>query len=196
VTTDDPGTGRPSAHLGDALSALLDGELGDAEAVAVRAHLATCSMCETELAEIGEARSWLRDLPPVEPPADFVERVSAGSVPERSAGSVPERSAGSVPERNAGSVPERSAGPPASSQDATVTPIGEAPGRRRQWRAGVAAMSACAAVTIVVLGMAAPRDPPASPPLGRFIVAHEAEVGVGDPVSELATAVVPLGFQR
>jgi len=172
VTTDDPGTGTPSAHLGDALSALLDGELGDAEAVAVRAHLATCSMCETELAEIGEARSWLRDLPPVEPPADFVERVSAGS------------------------VPERNAGPPASSQDATVTPIGEAPGRRRQWRAGVAAMSACAAVTIVVLGMAAPRDPPASPPLGRFIVAHEAEVGVGDPVSELATAVVPLGFRR
>ncbi len=164
MTTDDPGTGTPSAHLGDALSALLDGELGDADAVAARAHLATCSMCETELAEIGEARSWLRDLPPVEPPADFVEQLVVTS--------------------------------PSPGPDATVTPIGEAPGRRRQWRAGVAAMSACAAVTIIVLGMAAPRDPPASPPLGRFIVAHETEVGVGDPVSELATAVVPLGFQR
>jgi len=164
VTTDDPRAATPSAHLGDALSALLDGELGDADAAAARAHLATCSTCEAELAATGQARSWLRGLSPVEPPTDFFERLIAN--------------------------------PPTTSRDATVTPIGEAPSQRRRWRAGVAAMSACAAVTVVVLGMAAPRDPPASPPLGRFIVAHETEVGVGDPVSELATAVVPLGFQR
>ncbi len=164
MTTDDPRAGTPSGHLGDALSALLDGELGDAAAAAARAHLATCSMCETELAEIDQARSWLRDLPPVEPPADFVEHLIAAS--------------------------------PSPSPDATVTPIGEAPSRRRQWRVGVAAMSACAAVTVAILSVTAPRDPPASPPLGRFIVAHETEVGVGDPVSELATAVVPSGFQR
>ncbi len=174
MTPDDPRAG-PSAHLGDALSALLDGELSDADTAEARAHLAACPTCEAELGAIGQARTWLRGLPPVEPPADFFERLIAGSVPERSAGSVPERSAG---------------------HEATVTPLSGAPSQRRRWRAGVAAMSACAAVTVVVLSVAAPHDPPTSPPLGRFIVAHETEVGVGDPVSELATAVVPVGFQR
>ncbi len=197
MTADDPRAGTPAPHPGDALSALLDGELGDVDAAAARHHLAGCPTCEAELAVTSQARSSLRGLPPVEPPAGFIEGLIAGSVPERNAGSVPERNAGSVPERNAGSVPERNAGSvSSSSHDATVTPIGEAPSQRRRWRAGVAAMSACAAVTVVVLGVAAPHDPPASPPLGRFIVAHETEVGAGDPVSELATAVVPVGFQR
>jgi len=178
VTPDDPRAG-PSAHLGDALSALLDGELSDADTAAARAHLATCPTCEAELGAIDQARTWLRGLPPIEPPADFSERLIAA------------QSAGSVPERSAGSVPERSAG-----HEATVTPLSEAPSQRRRWRAGVAAMSACAAVTVAVLSVASPHDPPTSPPLGRFIAAHETEGGVGDPVSELATAVVPVGFQR
>lgn len=57
-------------------------------------------------------------------------------------------------------------------------------------------MSACAAATLVVLGIVAPHEPSTSPPLGRYIAAHESEVGAGDPVSELATAVVPAGFSR
>lgn len=58
-------------HPGDALSALVDGELSSAEAVAVRAHLAGCPECSAELDGVSEARAWVRGLPPVEPPAAF-----------------------------------------------------------------------------------------------------------------------------
>ena len=64
-------------HLGDALSALLDGELTSRAADGARAHLAACQACSDELAAVGEARAWVRSLPPVEPPADFYERLRA-----------------------------------------------------------------------------------------------------------------------
>jgi len=173
VTADDP---RAPGHLGDALSALLDGELDDAAAEAARAHLAGCQACETERAAIGQARSWLRGLPPVEPPTDLYERLLAASP--------------------ADTPPDAVAASSSPHHEATVTSLADARRHRHRWRAGVAAMSACAAVTLVVLGIAAPHEPSTSPPLGRFIAAHESEVGVGDPVSELATAVVPAGFSR
>ena len=71
---------RDRGHLGAALSALLDGELTGRAADEARAHLGTCRACSDELAAVGDARSWIRSLPPVEPPADFYERLRAGSV--------------------------------------------------------------------------------------------------------------------
>ena len=71
-------TGDARRHLGDALSALLDGELTGRAADEARAHLATCRACSDELAAVGEARSWVRSLPPVEPPADFYQRLRTG----------------------------------------------------------------------------------------------------------------------
>ena len=65
-------------HLGDALSALLDGELTGRAADDARAHLAVCGVCSEELAAVGQARSWVRALPPVEPPAEFYERLRSG----------------------------------------------------------------------------------------------------------------------
>lgn len=63
------------SHLGDALSALLDGELPVAQADQARAHLATCPTCAHELAAVTQARAWVRALPPVEPPFGFYERM-------------------------------------------------------------------------------------------------------------------------
>ena len=69
-------------HLGDLLSGLLDGELpADIEASA-RAHLAACPACTSEMEDVRTARSWLRALPPVEPPAGFYERVLRDEPPE------------------------------------------------------------------------------------------------------------------
>ena len=68
-----PGDG----HLGDGLSALLDGELTGPATEAARVHLAACPACSEELAVVAQARSWLRSLPPVEPPAAFYERATA-----------------------------------------------------------------------------------------------------------------------
>lgn len=59
-------------HAGDALSALLDGQLSAAEAAAVRAHVATCAVCEGELDDVRAARRLVRSLPAQEPPPGFL----------------------------------------------------------------------------------------------------------------------------
>jgi len=64
-----------SAHLGDALSALLDGELTPSQEAAARAHVAGCPACAHELLAVTQARSWVRALPPVEPPFGLFERM-------------------------------------------------------------------------------------------------------------------------
>lgn len=69
----------PSAHLGDLVSALLDGELAAPQEAGARTHLAGCPDCTRELAAVGQARSWVRGLPQVDPPFGFYERI----VPDR-----------------------------------------------------------------------------------------------------------------
>ena len=54
-------------HLGEALSALADGQLDPAEEVAAAGHLAGCGACATELAAAQAIRALVRGLPPVEP---------------------------------------------------------------------------------------------------------------------------------
>ncbi|HEV2760844.1 MAG TPA: zf-HC2 domain-containing protein [Acidimicrobiales bacterium] len=62
-------------HLGDALSALLDGELPSTQERAARAHIADCPDCAHELLAVTEARTWVRALPLVEPPFGLYERM-------------------------------------------------------------------------------------------------------------------------
>jgi anti-sigma factor RsiW len=69
-----PGRGD---HLGDRLSGLIDGELDEAEAEDARRHLAGCPGCSGELQAVTEARSWLRQLPAVEPPVELRQRLLA-----------------------------------------------------------------------------------------------------------------------
>lgn len=72
-----PPGGGPG-HLGDHLSALLDGELAEPDADEARRHLAACPTCTAELGEVGQARSWVRHLPLVAPPPGFLEQLLAG----------------------------------------------------------------------------------------------------------------------
>ncbi|MBW3576324.1 MAG: zf-HC2 domain-containing protein [Actinobacteria bacterium] len=58
-------------HEEERLSALLDDELDDDEALAVTRHVARCQRCERELTAIRLARLALRALPAVEPPAEL-----------------------------------------------------------------------------------------------------------------------------
>lgn len=60
---------------GDALSALVDGELPPAEAAAVRAHAATCTTCRDELSALEGVRALVRSLPALDLPPGVVERV-------------------------------------------------------------------------------------------------------------------------
>lgn len=50
------------SHLGDRLSALVDGELDGAELDRAHAHLATCEQCRTEAAELRTLKQKLRTL--------------------------------------------------------------------------------------------------------------------------------------
>ena len=50
------------SHLGDRLSALVDGELGAAERDRAHAHLASCEQCRAEAAELRALKRKLRGL--------------------------------------------------------------------------------------------------------------------------------------
>jgi anti-sigma factor RsiW len=63
-----------TAHAGDALSALLDGELSAADEADVRGHLAGCEQCRAELATTERMRTLVRELPELELPSIVVER--------------------------------------------------------------------------------------------------------------------------
>lgn len=55
------------SHLGDRLSALVDGELSGAELDRAHAHLAGCEQCRTEAAELRQLKQKLRELMTHEP---------------------------------------------------------------------------------------------------------------------------------
>lgn len=72
------------------LSAYIDRELGGAEMLQVRAHLAGCDACRREHAELTEMKSLLVRMPAVAPRGEFVRatvrRLHATPVPERRRG--------------------------------------------------------------------------------------------------------------
>jgi len=64
-----------SEHLGELISAHLDGELTVEESVAFDEHLATCAECRAELEATRVVRNALRGAPAVDPPFGFYERM-------------------------------------------------------------------------------------------------------------------------
>jgi hypothetical protein len=84
-----------SGHEGERLSAYLDGELGPTERSAVQAHLGTCTLCRSRLAELAALDEAARAHPLPAPPAGYFDslpgRVRAaleaeGAVARRSRG--------------------------------------------------------------------------------------------------------------
>ena len=70
----------PGDHLGEQLSAYLDGELATLEMPVVSAHLDTCSECRRDLAELDKSRIAVRALPGLEPPAFLTCIVIRGKI--------------------------------------------------------------------------------------------------------------------
>lgn len=72
---------RSERHEDERLSAFLDDELSDDEALVVTRHLARCDDCVAELDGIRRARAALRRLPNLEPPpALFVDAAFTAAV--------------------------------------------------------------------------------------------------------------------
>jgi hypothetical protein len=65
----------PTPDPSELLSAYLDGELTPEEEAAVRDLLADSPERQAELADLDEARTWVRGLGPVEPPEGFLDQV-------------------------------------------------------------------------------------------------------------------------
>lgn len=61
------------SHLGELLSAYLDGEVSPAERTRVTSHIADCSLCQAELADLHSARSALRSLPMLDLPDGLID---------------------------------------------------------------------------------------------------------------------------
>jgi anti-sigma factor RsiW len=156
-----------SRHLGDALSALLDGELAPPQADAARAHVVSCPECAGELEAVSQARTWVRALPPVEPPFGFYDRMLAARGPITVAAPV-------------------LLSPP--------VPLRAALSLRR--RAALAAFGAAAAA-VTVLSVGSPQQSPVVPSVPHLVGAHATSASVNaDLVSKVAPMAVPGSFRR
>lgn len=62
-------------HLGDVVSALVDGELDPDEAAGAERHLRSCPACAAEVRSTEAVRALVRSLPAVEPPVPLVPLV-------------------------------------------------------------------------------------------------------------------------
>lgn len=69
------GDGTGGSHLGDLLSALVDGELTPAEEAEARRHLDGCAECTEELVATQATADLVRGLPAVDPRFGFYERM-------------------------------------------------------------------------------------------------------------------------
>lgn len=69
-------------HADDRLSAFLDDELTERDSLEVTRHLAACDRCLGELDDIRSARSALRGLPNLDPPATMFSDVVTAAVVE------------------------------------------------------------------------------------------------------------------
>ncbi len=62
-------------HLGDLISAYLDGETTSAETARVVSHIESCERCRAEMADVHAARGALRSLPVLEVPDGVFENI-------------------------------------------------------------------------------------------------------------------------
>src|ERR1700749_4398875 len=161
------------SHLGDRLSALVDGELGGAERDRAHAHLAACEQCRTEAAELRALKQKLRGLMDGAPAeAAMTSRLIAMTGP---GGPMPPRRRllRVVPARRPGTPPPRPGSPRRPS------PAGPGPRRRRYLVLGTVSLVVglgTAAFTAGGGGDAAP-GPRITPPVEMYSVEHAITTG-------------------
>jgi len=68
-------------HLGELLSAYLDGEVTEDERKLVTSHIKDCGTCQSELADLHLARSALRSLPVLDLPTGLLDGEAGVVIP-------------------------------------------------------------------------------------------------------------------
>ncbi|MFC3997180.1 anti-sigma factor family protein [Nocardiopsis sediminis] len=188
-------------HLGERLSALVDGELGHSDRDRALRHLAACESCRFEAEMLRRLKRRLHGLDAPEPSMDFMGRLSAlsGAPPADPPAGPPAGGAGpfgSLPPIGSsrpigGGLPRRPAGPAVAVDTSPADPPA-APARDRQRRArtpqplsvlrpawgraryAVAGVSVAALTlgTVYVAGGEPGSGPAVTPPLEAFAVEH------------------------
>ncbi|GAA2369183.1 anti-sigma factor family protein [Nonomuraea africana] len=169
------------SHLGERLSALVDGELRHAERERALAHLAFCADCRREVEATRALKSRLRSLDGPSMPADLTMSLLRMGEP---GDPVPPRER---PFPTFGGVPlpgPRSIAPP-DNRPRGVLGGSSGPGRSRRRPAYVAVGVVSAAVALGTLFVVAGQDqgPSVSPPVEVFKQVHKTTVPYGNPPS-------------
>jgi anti-sigma factor RsiW len=155
------------SHLGDRLSALIDGELDGAERDRAYAHLASCELCRTEAAELRALKKKLSTLVSGAPAeAAMTRRLIAMTGP-----------GGPLPPRRR--LLRLAPGPRAAAGRETRRPGPRGPARRRYLLLGTVSLVVglgTAAFTAGGGGAAAP-GPRITPPVEMYSVEHAITTG-------------------
>ena len=122
------------SHLGNLISALIDGELGGVELDRANAHLAGCPACRAEAAQLRELKRELRALGDLDGTEAVTSRLLAMVGP---------------------SGPGSGGAPGAPGRPVTARPLDRQPGRRVRRRRGRYAMWSAMSLVVVGVGAAA-----------------------------------------
>jgi len=156
------------SHLGDRLSALVDGELGGAERDRAYAHLASCEQCRAEAVELRALKQKLRGLMADAPAeAAMTRRLIAMTGP-----------GGPLPPRRRRLL-RLAPGPQPAAGRGPSRPVLRRPIRRRYLMLGTVSLVvglATAAFTAGGAGQAAP-GPRITPPVEMYSVEHAITTG-------------------
>jgi hypothetical protein len=122
------------SHLGNLISALIDGELGGVELDRANAHLAGCAVCQSEAAQLRQLKRELRTLGDLDGADEITGRLLAMVGPGR---------------------PATPGIPGAPGATVTARPLERQPGRRARRRRGRYAMWGAMSLVVVGVGAAA-----------------------------------------
>jgi anti-sigma factor RsiW len=169
------------SHLGNQISALIDGELGGVELDRANAHLAGCAACQAEAAELRQLKRELRALGELDGADAVTSRLLAMISPDGAG-------APAAPGSGAGGA-------------VTARPLQRQPGRRARRRRGRYAMWGAMSLVVVGVGAAAfgmgggssANEPQITPQLEVYDLQHaisSGEVPFADPADRQASGAV------
>ena len=171
------------SHLGEHISALIDGELTGAERDRAHEHLAGCAECRAEAAELRELKRELRGLAATPTDADLTRRLVAmagpgGPVPPRQRlvrGMARPRAMFRAYPDHGGS--RRGTERPGSARSATYPAPGRRRGRYVMWGAVSLVVVGIGAAAFSVGGSASAPGPKITPPVEMYNVEHAITTG-------------------
>lgn len=170
-------------HLGERVSALVDGQLDHDDRDAALAHLAGCPQCQSAVDAERRTAAALRTLSDVEPSDGLLQRLRELPAP----GGVPPAPRRPLP------VADRAGGPTSSGSGAPGWPAQPSPRRRAVVRGTVAGSVSLGVIAAALASLGGTEEAePVVPPMREFTVEHARSTG-SLPFSDPATGLLPDG---